>query len=241
MNEEERKLQVSTQVERLRFNGKRVIIYTLGSGIPLLFVHGWNGRGTQPFRMIAQLAQSGFKVVSFDAPGHGGSSGNTASLYEIAEVLELMERRFGRFEIAIGHSLGALAILRASVLKYLAPRKIVLISAPVSLHWLFGQYCRAIGLREHVAQQLKKRVERLYGVEIWDMTDGEMLFSSLDLFTVLVHDKQDRVTPLRLLDQIRNRNRNRAIIHEILTQGLGHTRLLNDPKTISRLIELIQD
>src|SRR5688572_16391660 len=37
----------------------------------ILLVHGWEGRGAQLAAFIEPLVAKGFRVVTFDAPGHG--------------------------------------------------------------------------------------------------------------------------------------------------------------------------
>lgn len=54
--------------------GKDIIIYRLGdSPKKVLLVHGWSGRGTQLVKFADALIESGFSIVSFDAPAHGKS------------------------------------------------------------------------------------------------------------------------------------------------------------------------
>jgi pimeloyl-ACP methyl ester carboxylesterase len=93
---------------------KNIVTYLYGqSDRKILLVHGWSGRGTQLFKIADELLQNGYSIVSFDAPAHGKSKGNTTIMSEfIASVLEL-EKQFGPFEIAIGHSLGGMSVLNA--------------------------------------------------------------------------------------------------------------------------------
>lgn len=79
----------------------------------VLLVHGWSGRGTQLFKIADELLDNGYSVVSFDAPAHGKSKGNTTIMSEfIASILEI-EKQYGPFEFAIGHSLGGMSVLNA--------------------------------------------------------------------------------------------------------------------------------
>src|SRR2546421_2228734 len=42
-------------------------------------VHGWGSRGARFVDLGGALLASGFRVVTFDAPGHGASSGRLSS------------------------------------------------------------------------------------------------------------------------------------------------------------------
>ena len=69
---------------------------------------------TQLFKIADALLKEGYTTISFDAPAHGKSPGNSTIMIEfIASIFEL-ERQFGPFEIAIGHSLGGMAVLNAA-------------------------------------------------------------------------------------------------------------------------------
>lgn len=93
---------------------KSVVTYLYGkSDQKVLLVHGWSGRGTQLFKIADELLENGYSTVSFDAPAHGKSKGDTTIMSEfIASILEI-EKQFGPFEIAIGHSLGGMSVLNA--------------------------------------------------------------------------------------------------------------------------------
>jgi len=93
---------------------KEIIVYHYGkSEKRVLLVHGWSGRGTQLVKIADELVNLGYSTISFDAPAHGKSKGNSSIMVEfIASILEL-ERQFGPFEFAIGHSLGGMSILNA--------------------------------------------------------------------------------------------------------------------------------
>src|SRR5437867_145831 len=55
---------------------EQLAVMEWGSGPAVLFVHGWCSRGLRFSHMIAPLLEAEFKVVVFDAPAHGRSSGS---------------------------------------------------------------------------------------------------------------------------------------------------------------------
>jgi len=93
---------------------KSIVAYHSGSSLKkILLVHGWSGRGTQLVKFAEAFQKLGYQIVSFDAPAHGKSQGNTTLLPEfIASIIEI-EKHFGPFEAAVGHSLGGMALLNA--------------------------------------------------------------------------------------------------------------------------------
>jgi len=84
---------------------KKVMIYKYGeSDKKILLSHGWSGRGTHLFKIADELLKAGFSTVSFDAPAHGKSPGKTTIMSEFVETILEIERQFGPFEAAVGHS-----------------------------------------------------------------------------------------------------------------------------------------
>src|SRR4029079_1563799 len=51
--------------------GRRSIVaWSFGEGPAVVLAHGWNGRGGQLGAFVDPLVRAGFRVVTFDAPGH---------------------------------------------------------------------------------------------------------------------------------------------------------------------------
>ena len=53
---------------KISFEGKNISVYSWGSGTPILFVHGWSGRGAQFWKFVDPFVNSDYKVITFDAP-----------------------------------------------------------------------------------------------------------------------------------------------------------------------------
>lgn len=95
-------------------------------------VHGWEGHGAQLGAFVAPLVAAGFRVVTFDAPGHGDSPGDEASVPQLGRLLVGLEAALGPFFALVGHSMGAAA--SAMALAYGArPRGLVLLAPPGSM------------------------------------------------------------------------------------------------------------
>jgi alpha-beta hydrolase superfamily lysophospholipase len=77
----------------------------------VLLVHGWSGRGTQLFKIADELLKQGYSTISFDAPAHGKSPGKTTIMVDFITTILEIEKQFGPFDAAIGHSLGGMSVL----------------------------------------------------------------------------------------------------------------------------------
>ena len=73
----------------LPFGSGHLALYDWGSGPTVLLVHGWGARGTHLGKLVPPLVAAGYRVVAFDAPGHGQSSGRSATLPQFASTNSL--------------------------------------------------------------------------------------------------------------------------------------------------------
>lgn len=76
-------------------------------------IHGWGGRGTQWGPVANALLAARHRVVVLDAPAHGASDGDRASLPAFRNALLRVLDVAGTPHALIGHSLGGLAVLAA--------------------------------------------------------------------------------------------------------------------------------
>ena len=73
--------------------GQRVAGWSWGDGPAVYLVHGWAGVGGQLAAFVPPLLAGGFRVVTFDAPGHGASAGRRSSIIHFADALRQSRRR----------------------------------------------------------------------------------------------------------------------------------------------------
>ena len=69
--------------------------------------------------LAKSLVEAGYRVLSFDAPAHGLSSGKQNNIYEISGTILGLDKLYGPFESVITHSFGGpcLAIAMQNGLK----------------------------------------------------------------------------------------------------------------------------
>ncbi len=76
-------------------------------------LHGWGGRATQWAHLGIALLEAQHRVVLLDAPGHGASDGDRASMPAFRNALLRVLDTTGAPKALVGHSLGGLAVLAA--------------------------------------------------------------------------------------------------------------------------------
>ena len=212
---------------------KSIMVYEYGnSPKKVLLVHGWSGRGTQLFKIADALLKEGYATISFDAPAHGKSPGNSTIMIEfIASIFEL-ERQFGPFEIAIGHSLGGMAVLNAAK-SGLEVQKIAVIGSGDIVQDILDNFISRLQLKPIISQKLRNYFETKYG-EAMDNYSAYKAASTLEIPVLVIHDKNDLEVPVEAGMHIYQHVKNGDLM---LTEGLGHRKILGDALVIKKVIE----
>ncbi len=239
-NAPERELMMRESTKKDLFDipsiNKKVMIYTYGySKKKVLLAHGWAGRGTQLFQLADKILENKMMVISFDAPAHGLSSGKTTSMTEFIETIQQINKKYGPFDAAIGHSFGGMALLN-SVASGLNINKLVTIGADNSIPQIFKYFVNKIGLKPVIARNLELFFEKKYKAKI-DCYTSEKAARKVLIPTLIVHDSEDKFVPVRSAISIRQNLKNGELL---ITNGLGHHKIFKDPYIIQRIIDFIK-
>lgn len=158
-------------------NGLRWEVRARGSGVPLLLLHGFTGRGSGWGRHAAAFAKT-FRVIVVDLPGHGRTETPTdparASVERTADDLAVILRRDGHAPAhVLGYSLGARIALRLAVAHPTTLRRLVLESPSA------GPAAESERLARRAADEARAvRLER-DGIEVFvDEWEREPVFAS---------------------------------------------------------------
>ena len=232
---EEQAVLDRARVEVRRYAGKSVRVYRWGEGQPVLLTHGWNGDAGQMTFLVAALVEQGFQVTAFDAPGHGGSSGNSTDIFEISGLITQLLRESGDDTAVIAHSFGGMCTLHA-IANGARASAVVSISAPKDVTILLQQFSALLGLNEVVVAQLKRRLEQRLGEDMWSSFSMPEWVRSAGLPGLIIHDSRDRYIPVS----------NSRAVHAAwpeselrITRGLGHMRILQDAEVISSITRFL--
>lgn len=215
----------------------RVATYVWGSGDPVVLAHGWNARAAHLGAFVEPLLQEDFRVIGFDAPGHGRSSGRGTNLLQITEVLAELVRQHGAPRAIIGHSFGGLCAVHA-LGQGLAVGRVVCIAAPSSLGWLMERYTRYLDLPKAVASALELRVQTRFGRERWKRLSSAADVACPPRPCLVVHDRDDRVVPWSQAKALADAWPGALFMS---TQGLGHQRILRDPEVVRRVVGFVSE
>jgi pimeloyl-ACP methyl ester carboxylesterase len=208
--------------------------WTWGEGPPVLLVHGWGGHAGRLTPFVEPLTDAGFSVVAFDAPGHGSAAGRRSSLPEMVEAIQAVVEAAGPFHAVIGHSLGATACALA-IKSGLPVSRVVLLAPAAELEKYSGRFARILHIPPLVRDSMKKRLERRYEITWTDLRiSGRPLAGEVSL--LVFHDRGDVRVPLRDgLEIVASWPRAELV----RTRGLGHHRILRDPKVIAHTVRFL--
>lgn len=215
---------------------KSVVTYTYGqSPRKVLLVHGWSGRGTQLFKIADELLANGYSTVSFDAPAHGKSKGKTTIMSEfIASILEI-EKQFGPFEIAIGHSLGGMSVLN-SIKDGLKVEKAIIIGSGDIVQDILDEFTFKLGLKKEISIHLRDYFENMYQVKMDDFSAYKAA-QKIKTPVLVIHDKDDPEVSVKAGIHIHENLENGSLF---LTEGLGHRKILGNQNVIKKNLEFIK-
>jgi pimeloyl-ACP methyl ester carboxylesterase len=215
---------------------KEIVVYHYGkSEKQILLVHGWSGRGTQLVKIADELLNLGYSTISFDAPAHGKSKGNSSIMVEfIASILEL-EKQFGPFEFAIGHSLGGMAILNA-IREKLKVRKVVLIGSGDIIQDIIDDFIKKLELDPEIGIKLREHFEKKYGVEM-NYYSASIAAKEVLIPVLIIHDENDVDVNVKAAYNIKE---NLNISELMITKNLGHRKILGNNEVVQRIVTFIK-
>ncbi len=213
-------------------------------GRPVIYlVHGWGGQARQLRAFVDPLVLAGFRVVGFDAPAHGASTGRRASIPDFARSLAAVSTFVGR-ELGlaerpyavVAHSLGAAAAALAAE-EGLRPERGIFLGAPARPTLFFQRFGQLLGLSSDLQDAARREIEERFGVA-WEGLDTVRLARGLEGPLLVVHDRDDVEVPFRDGAAIAEAAPHGRLVE---TNGLGHRRVLKDPAVVSLCVRFLTD
>ena len=214
---------------------KKIMVYRYGTSTKkILLVHGWSGRGTQLFKIADELLKSGYSTISFDAPAHGKSPGKNTLMPEFIETILELEQHLGPFEVAIGHSLGGMSLLN-SLKKGLKINSLILIGSGDIVKDIIDDFVKKLNLKSNTSDLLQYHFEKKSCLNMNDFS-AHKAAKDITIPVLVIHDENDNEVPVKCAIHI---NKHLKKSELLLTQNLGHRKILGDKKVIEKIIHFI--
>jgi omega-6 fatty acid desaturase (delta-12 desaturase) len=205
-------------------------------GPTVLLVHGWGTDSSSMYSIARALGTAGYRVVTYDAPAHGASPGNRATMTEFVRALSELIDELGDVQALVSHSLGSIATIAALARhKGTMPKQIILISPPCTMNEILRGFADYLQLSPRVVERVRGELLRRNGVPVdhWDIgTLGE----NLHIPTMVIHDREDPLVPLAEGEKVSGFLPDARLE---VTAGLGHQRILLDNATHTLVTEFL--
>lgn len=223
-----RALPSGWQVDHWPFERGAMAVYRRTADLPgdrptVLLVHGWAGDAQQMLALADAVHAAGCAPVLVDLPAHGRSAGWRATLPQFVRALWAASARLGPLHGVVAHSLGALATAHAAANGLPVQRLALLAPSPppaLFLQW----FARSLGLGDGLPHRMGEKIEQVEGIPLTRF-ESAWLGPRLQQPTLVVHDENDRISPLSIGQRLVQAVRGATLL---TTQALGHRRVLAD-------------
>ena len=217
-------------------NGHGYQLFEWGeSGPKVILMHGWSGRATQFFKIIEALTENGYHVLSIEAPAHGLSRQKQTSMIEFVDAIEDVIDTYGPVDIAIGHSLGGMAVFNAFERKHIDLKKAIIIGTPSGVQSVVRDFCTTVGASEKVGKGILNRIEQNFEVTI-EQVSTDYLAGLHNPPGLILHDELDRDADVTNAYAVARSWTNAELV---ITDGLGHRGILLEESVIKKIIDFL--
>ena len=224
---------------RINYDGGELAVTTWGSNGPaVLLMHGWGGARAQMTGFVDPLLFAGYRVVAFDQPGHGESTGTMTNLLEIAPTMDLIAQHEGPFQAVLAHSFGTLITSYALVeRKFPPPARLVYFGAFNQLLDSLPRFQVLAGLPDEIMEGFRRMLFENFGQNVLEAITNEALTPRIDIPALMFHDVADNVTPVedsRLIARVWKQ------AQFVETEGLGHRGALQSRSIHEQVVRFLK-
>jgi pimeloyl-ACP methyl ester carboxylesterase len=197
-------------------------------------LHGWEGHGAQLGAFAAPLVATGFRVLAFDAPGHGESPGEECSAPLIGRLLLEVEKPLGPFHSFVAHSMGAAAAAMAAT-HGAHPRGMVFLAPPLSQLERIERVVQRSQLAPEAAAAFRAAVARRAGLSLAE-SDMHYVAKLAPCPLLALHDPDDPDASYAATAGFVAEWRGARLVP---CPGRGHVRILSTPEVVRQGVEFI--
>lgn len=169
----------------------------------ILLAHGWMSCSLYMTKLIHDLTRAGFEVYALDFPAHGEAGGVQVTWNEAVAVLADVNKRYGRFDAALGHSFGGIMLLHlvsfadqlAAFSSDLLPEKMILISAPTRMRTPMIRVARHLGLSRGAFNNLCDLLQAKAKIDLTKFNLKQFIAKQSKIPFLCIHGGKDETIP----------------------------------------------
>jgi pimeloyl-ACP methyl ester carboxylesterase len=204
------------------------------NGKTVLICHGYASYFYKFEQYIQPLLKQGFRILGFDAPGHGKSDGKYINAAVYKDAIEHIIKVCGPIDHFMGHSLGGLTLsLIAETIPNPEAHRFVLIAPATKTTTTLENFFAMMHLSEAVRQGFLAELGKLTHLPL-SYFEADRAVENYKGQLLWVHDQGDRVCPYKDLEKFRNQAPEN--IKFLITNGLGHNKVYKTPEVIDQIV-----
>ena len=229
----------AAKIEEILVGSNILKVYEWGRGEKnILLVHGWESRGTAMRAFAKPLINKGFRVLAIDLPAHGDSGGKRTTLPECAEAITAVINRLGSIEAVVTHSFGGLVLAYAS--RRMMPNqpipKAIMLGVPLNFDDMLLKIERIMNFSDKVLPIVNQLIFDIAGEYPVDMNIPMAAHKTQIEELMIIHDKNDLISSFKNAEEIHEAWPNSKLV---VTEGLGHYRILKYDKVVEKVAEFL--
>lgn len=201
----------------------------------VLFLHGWQSHTYRWKHYIEALAGDEYSIYSFDAPGHGLSSGKFLSVPLYSMLIEEFLFEHQDVDTVIGHSLGGFSLLYTLYrVPSAAVNRVVLLGTPGEASDFIKVFQRTLQLSDRTVAHVITYFAKRYNVTP-AFFSAEKFAAALKVKGLIIHDEDDREAPYEYARRLSDVWSGSTLV---TTKGFGHN--LKSPSVVSEVVKFVQ-
>lgn len=203
----------------------------------ILISHGYASYGYKFEQYVAPLLKRGFRVLIFDAPGHGLSQGKYINILLYLNAIAQIIKSVGPVDHFIGHSLGGIALaMLAETIPNPEQHKFVLIAPATKTTTSFNNYFDLMRFSEIIKTAFLAHAATLTTHPITHF-EADRAIENYKGPVLWVHDAEDKVCPYK--DLINFQEKATKNINFLITKGLGHNKVYKTQAVIDKIVAFL--
>lgn len=203
-----------------------------------LILHGFGSAGHRFEKHAELLADKGYEVIAFDAPAHGHSEGVTTNAIEYANMIKEVIKQFGPINSFLAHSFGGISLcLALEQVPHSANNKVVFIAPATETTTAVTGAFNMLKIDDtEVKREFDKIIFELSGKKV-EWFSMRRAMHHITASVLWIHDEDDDITPWADAQKVMEDNH--PNINFVLTKGLGHRKIYDDPDVKSQLANFL--
>ncbi|MFT3674548.1 MAG: alpha/beta fold hydrolase [Chitinophagaceae bacterium] len=216
----------------------RGFVWNKGAQKRALIVHGFQSSVLNFGMYVQPLISQGYEVLAFDAPAHGGSSGQRINALLFRDFILFITRTYGPINAYIAHSFGGLAVSLAITTELpAADARLVLLAPATETTRAIEHFFAMVKLKDPAVQREFEQIITEIGGHPSSWFSVARAVETMNIPVLWVHDKDDAITPIADVEPVIQTNQ--PHIQFMITEGLGHRRIYRDHSVINRVIQFL--